>query len=61
MSTDKLARLTKYADDLKNRLSSPVPPKHLGAEKEFAQFLNRELDATTKKIESLKLEGGKSK
>lgn len=61
MNNDKLQRLTRYADDLRSRLSSPVPPKHLGGAKEFKQFLDRELATVTAKIEAAKLEGGSKK
>lgn len=55
MSKEKANKLQKYADSLSNRLSSPVSEKHAGNEKTYKQFLQRELEAASKKVESLKL------
>jgi hypothetical protein len=55
MSKEKLNKLTRYADGLKERLASPVPEKHAVHPVPYKQFLGRELKATTAKIETLKL------
>jgi len=55
MSKEKLQSLTKYADNVKNKLSSSVPEKHKNRSAEYRQYLERELAASTKKIEALRL------
>lgn len=58
MRSEKLIRLEGYVQDLKNKLSSPVPSKHEGHSDTYKQYLHREIEQTEKRIESLKLEGG---
>ena len=55
MSKEKLQNLTKYADNVKSKLSSQTPEKHKSHPAEYKQYLERELVATTKKIDALKL------
>lgn len=58
---DKTAALTKYLADLKISLDSSVPEKHVNRPEAYRQFLVRELDTVTKKLDSMKLEGGAKK
>lgn len=55
MSKEKLIKQNKYAEELKNKLSAPTPAKHVGNPESYKLFLQRELAAATKKIDSLKL------
>lgn len=56
MSKEKIQSLTKYANDVKSKLSeSIVPPKQRGREAQYRDFLQKELTATTAKIDSLKM------
>lgn len=57
MSKEKLISLTKYASDIKSKLSSPLPEKQKNRPAQYKQFLERELSATNAKIESIKLAG----
>lgn len=54
MTNDKLKRLEVYEKHLKERLSSPIPPKHAHRADTFTDYLNKELAATQRKIESLR-------
>lgn len=56
MDKDKLNRLAKYAVDLKERLSAPLPAKQKNREKQYREFLSRDLVATVAKIDALKLQ-----
>lgn len=56
---DKATALTKYASELKNKLESPVPSKHVARPEAYKQFLQRELETVSKKLDSMKLEGVK--
>jgi hypothetical protein len=51
MTNDKKAALIKYADDLKHRLSAPVPPKHQKDPTAFKQMLEIDLRKTLSRIE----------
>jgi hypothetical protein len=55
MSKEKVMRLQKYATDLKNKLEAPTPEKHKASPKNYKQFLERELQAVTRKIADLAL------
>lgn len=55
MSKEKLAKLIRYSEDLKNRLSSPVPEKHVRHPETYKRFLEREIATTSAKIDDLKL------
>jgi len=55
MSKESLIKAQKYADDIKNRLQSSTPEKHRDSPQTYKLFLTRELEAVTRKIESLKL------
>lgn len=57
MTKEKLLSLVKYAEGIKNKLSSPLPEKHKGYPTQYKQFLNRELASVNSKIESMKLAG----
>lgn len=55
MSKEKTIKLTKYANDLKSRLSDKnVPLKQANRVKEYRQFLERELETVNSQIETLK-------
>ena len=51
---DKIAKLAKYADGLRDKLSSPTPPKHAAREATYREFLRRDLAATQAKLSVLK-------
>ena len=55
MDKSKLNSLVKYAESLRNKLESTTPAKHLGRVGAYKQYLLRELEAVTKKIEAAKL------
>jgi hypothetical protein len=56
MSKEKLIKLTKYANDVKSKLSEKVlPEKQKNREVQYKQFLERELASTNSKIETLKM------
>jgi hypothetical protein len=59
MANDKLKSLTKYQTKIQERLSSATPDKHKHRETSYREFLQRELDTTSKKIAELKLIGAK--
>ncbi len=60
MTKEKQASLTKYKNQLADKLaSSVVPVKHEGHVNEYKQFLRHELNAVTKQLDAAKLEGGK--
>lgn len=54
---EKIIKLTKYVEDMKSRLGSDTPAKHASHPQAYKQFLEREIVAATRKIESLKLSG----
>lgn len=56
MTKEKLASLNKYAQDLKNKLSSPVPAKHKNRPQSYKNFLTHELSLVNSKLEAAKLE-----
>lgn len=52
---EKIVSLTKYVDDLKSRLNSNKVPERAKANPEpYKEWLRREIDMHTKKIEFLK-------
>jgi len=56
MSKEKIQSLTKYANDLKSKLSATtLPEKQKNRPAQYRQFLERELATTTAKIDSLKI------
>jgi hypothetical protein len=55
MNNKKILSLTKYAEQMKDRLSSPVPNKWKHAPEAYRNFLSRELKLTLSKIDDLKL------
>lgn len=55
MSKELLQKHTKYAESLRSRLSDKtLPEKHKNRPVEYKQFLERELQAVTSKIEFLR-------
>jgi hypothetical protein len=56
MSKENLIRLTKYANDVKSKLSDKVlPEKQKNRPAQYKLFLERELAAVNSKIEALKM------
>jgi len=54
-SQDKVNRLQKYVDDLKQKLNGGMfGAKHAKAPEVYAAWLKREIDQHTKKIDRLK-------
>lgn len=56
MTKEKKESLTKYAQELKNKLTSPVPTKHVNNPHTYKQFLTRELEIVTVALNKEKLE-----
>jgi len=54
---EELKRLNKYLDFLKSRLTSDLPSKHKHRQKSFVQFLQKDIQLTQFKIDSLMKEG----
>ena len=54
MSKEKLEKLIKYSQDVKSKLESETPKKHVGHPVEYRAFLERELKMVNKKIAALK-------
>lgn len=50
---DKKARLTKYAESLKQRLSASVPDRHAHRPEGYKQMLEIDLRKTLARIEKL--------
>lgn len=53
-SQDKINRLTVYADMLRNRLQSGIPPRHKDSPETFKQMLEIDLKKTLLMIEKLR-------
>ena len=53
---EKLDRLGRYLDHLNNRITGPVPEKHLKHPETYKQFLAREITMVRNQIEHIKLE-----
>lgn len=54
---ERVARLEKYVEGLKQRMSSPIPPKHDksdGSRASFKQMLENDLKKTQATINKLK-------
>ena len=50
MTNDKRRSLTKYAEGLKQRLSSPTPVKHAHRENAYREMLRIDLRKTEKRL-----------
>jgi hypothetical protein len=59
MTKAKLESLTKYLVDLKNKLTSPIPAKHVNSPETYKAFLKHEIEMVEAKLEAAKLEGVK--
>jgi hypothetical protein len=60
MSKEAIQKLTKYQNDVKSKLESKdLPAKHVKREKNYRQFLERELKTVSNKIEALRMAGDK--
>lgn len=56
MSKELVQRLSKYADSVKSKLAdSNLPAKQKSRPAQYKQFLERELQSVSSKIESLKM------
>jgi hypothetical protein len=56
MANETLQRFTKYADGIKNKLAEKtLPEKQKNRPVQYRQFLERELQAVTAKIDALKM------
>ena len=55
MTKEKQASLSKYVQELKNRMSSPIPAKHAGHPATFKAFLEKEIAMTQAKLDEAKL------
>lgn len=55
MSKEKVQKLQKYVDEMKSKLSGEVPPKHQHAPESYRNFLTKEINMASKKLEALKL------
>ena len=55
MSKELLQKQVRYQNDLKTRLTDKVPAKHVSREKEYRQYLQRELKTVTAKVDYLKM------
>ena len=51
---EKAISLAKYVDNLKGKLTSPTPAKHVGHPESYRNFLTREIAAATAQIEAFK-------
>jgi hypothetical protein len=61
MSKDAIQRLSKYQADIKSKLDSEVPAKHLNRVESYKAFLTKEYKMVTKKIDDLKMSGSDKK
>lgn len=55
MNKEKIDKLNKYADILKDKLNDKTPNKHINHKETYKQFLNRELETVKLKIEKLSI------
>ena len=56
MSKEKVQKLTKYVNDLNNRLSNTtLPAKQVNRPDSYKQFLQNEIKAASAKLETLKM------
>jgi hypothetical protein len=58
-TNDKLNSLKKYAEDVRQKLKSPMPSHKKSSEESYFGFWERELRKTESKIERLSLSGVK--
>lgn len=57
MTSEKLQSLTKYSQQLRDRLNSPVPAKWVHSPDSYKAFLTRELRLTNTKLDAAKFAG----
>lgn len=57
MTKEKLYSLTVYRNELKGKLESEVPEKHITHPKSYKTFLLNELSVVEAKLDEAKLEG----
>lgn len=55
MSVDKIKKLTAYVNQLKEKLSSNTPEKHVDRPNSYKRFLNIELETAQKQIDALRI------
>jgi hypothetical protein len=61
MTKEKYASLTKYVNDLKNKLTSELPAKHKNRKQQYHNFLNKEIAFTTSQLQQAALDAPKGK
>lgn len=59
MTKEKQTSLTRYANELKEKLKSPAPVKHANNVPTYHEFLTNELRKVTATLEAAKLDGAK--
>lgn len=59
MNKEKFVTMTKYAEQLRSRLTDPLPIKHTHRHESYRQFLKNELEAVSKKLAEAKEAGVK--
>ncbi len=52
MTKEKMVSLVAYIADCKSKLSSAVPVKHKDHPESYKNFLKKEIEDTTKKVDS---------
>lgn len=53
MKKEKIVKLNKYLDDLKNKKSYTTPGKHVNRAASYNSFLDREIVLVSKKLKEL--------
>lgn len=55
MTKEKIVSLTKYLNEMKNKLDSSIPEKWAHSPESYKNFLQREVRLTAKKLDDAKL------
>ena len=61
MNKEKQTKLTRYLNDMTNKLTSAIPAKHKKNPTTYKQFLEREIAAVKTTLDNAKLEGTNEK
>lgn len=56
MTKEKLIKLTKYMNDLSDKLNASIPDKHKDSPNTYKNFLKHEINLVKSKLEAAKLE-----
>ncbi len=59
LTREKRLSLIEYQNELKGKLASEVPEKHINHNKQYKEFLSNELRIVIETLEESKLEGVK--